>query len=194
VTAGTAGEAPDVLVAAMRRLEGDPRLDGLVRRLAPLADATVRSRRVADGLRGVWLGHALHPLLTDFPLGFWMSASLLDLVGGRQAEGPAQRLVAAGLVAAMPTWAAGLAEWRATEGGSRRVGSVHAAVNTTAVALYGCSYAARRRGRHGAAVALGVTGGIVATVGGYFGGHLSLVRKVGTAPAGYGPDTASTAA
>jgi uncharacterized membrane protein len=148
----------------------------------------VRSPAAENALRGAWLGHALHPLLTDFPLGAWMSASFLDLFGGAEARRPAQRLVGFGLVAALPTVAAGLAEWRETGGGARRIGVVHAAVNSTATLLYGSSWVARRLGSRRSAVALGVAGGIVATTGGYFGGHLSLVRKIGTADDAFGPD------
>ena len=39
---------------------------------------------VKDGLSGTWLGHPLHPLLTDLPIGFWTSAFTLDLLGGRR--------------------------------------------------------------------------------------------------------------
>ena len=183
-----AGSAPASLVSFIRRLEGDAWLDGPARRLGALADAVVRSPGADHVLRGTWLGHALHPLLTDFPLGAWMSASFLDLFGGRDARRPAQRLVGFGLLAAAATAAAGLAEWRATGGGARRVGVVHASVNGTATALYGSSWLARRRGAHRAAMALGVAGGLVATTGGYFGGHLSLVRKIGTTDAAFGPD------
>ena len=117
-----------------------------------------------------------------------MSASFLDLFGGAGARRPAQRLVGFGLLAAVPTAAAGLAEWRATGGGARRVGVVHASVNATATLLYCSSWLARRRAAHRTAVALGVLGGLVATTGGYFGGHLSLVRKIGTTDAAFGPD------
>ena len=172
----------------MRRLEDDSRLDGPADRLEGVAGALVRSPTVADALRGVWLGHALHPLLTDFPLGAWMSASFLDLFGGRHARRASQRLVGFGLLVAVPTVAAGLAEWRDTAGGARRVGVVHAGINATATVLYGSSWLARRRGAHRTAVALGVGGGLVATLGGYFGGHLTLVRKIGTADASYGAD------
>lgn len=179
------------MVALVRALEGDGRIDAAARRLESLAGAVVRSRSLADGLRGTWLGHALHPLLTDFPLGAWTSASFLDLFGGPDARRPAQRLVGFGLVVAAPTVASGLAEWQATKGsGARRVGVVHATFNTTATVLYGSSWIARRRGAHRLAVGLGVGGGVVATVGGYLGGHLTLVRKIGTAEPAFGSDDA----
>jgi hypothetical protein len=56
--------------------------------------------------------------------------------------------------------------------------------------LYGSSWLAGRRGRRSFAVGLGVGGGVVATLGGYVGGHLSLVRKVGTADRRFGTDAA----
>jgi uncharacterized membrane protein len=179
--AAAQGQAPAWVTDPILALEGDDRLDRPAARLAAVADALLASPALRDGLRGTWLAYALHPLLTDFPLGAWMSASLLDLVGGRAARGPSRRLVGFGLVVAVPTAAAGLAEWQATRGAAKRVGVVHAGVNAMAIALYGSSWLARRRGRHGTGVLLGVAGGVVATAGGYLGGHMSLVRKVGTA-------------
>src|ERR671936_876851 len=35
-------------------------------------------RRVRDFLHGTWLGHPLHPVLTDVPIGAWTTAVLLD--------------------------------------------------------------------------------------------------------------------
>jgi hypothetical protein len=188
------GRTPEAVVGLLRRLESTPALDRGVDVLQSLVDVTLRSGRAGDRLRGDWLGHALHPLLTDFPLGAWMSASFLDLFGGTDARGPSRRLIGFGLLVAVPTAASGLAEWQTTKGaGARRVGVVHAAVNGTATVLYGSSWVARHRGSHRLAVGLGVGGGLVATLGGYFGGHLSLVRKVGTADAAFGPDGARQA-
>ena len=172
--------APPWLTEGLRGLEADARLDDLADRLSIVAGAVVDSPGRSDLLRGAWFGHAIHPMLTDFPLGAWMSASLLDLVGGRGARPASRRLIGFGLLATVPTAAAGLAEWQATSGGARRVGAVHASVNGTATALYAWSWLARKN-HHASGVVLGVAGGLVATLGGYLGGHMSLVRKIGTA-------------
>jgi uncharacterized membrane protein len=167
-------------VPLIRGMEEAQGLDKAAERLSPLADALVRSPRVRDALRGAWLGHAVHPLLTDLPLGAWMCTTLLDVTGGPESRRAAQRLLGFGLAAAVPTVLTGLAEWQATEGPARRVGAAHANSNVVAVSLYGLSLLARRRNRHGVGVALGITGGLVTLFSGYLGGHLSFVDKVGT--------------
>jgi hypothetical protein len=112
-----------------------------------------------------------------------MSANYLDILGGRRGRSAATTLIAIGVATAVPTVATGLAEWHATSGRPRRVGVAHAAVNGGAFLLYAGSLAARLGGRHRAGVALALAGGVAATTGGYLGGHLSLVHKVGTADA-----------
>lgn len=178
-TAAVPGSPGPIPFRLVERLERWPVLDGPARVVAAAGTKIVRRGPLKDALSGTWLGHALHPMLTDFPLGMWMSASVLDLVGGRVARPPARRLIGLGLAAAVPTAAAGLADWLDTSGKERRVGIVHAATNSSALALYGASYLARRQGRHPRAVALGLVGGLTATLGGYLGGHLSLARGVG---------------
>jgi uncharacterized membrane protein len=116
-------------------------------------------------------------MLTDFPLGLWMSGTLLDLVGGAESRRGARTLVGLGVLMALPTALTGVAEWAAIEAPrDRRTGLVHAGVNTLALGLYATSWLARVRGRGG--VALAVAGGLTATIGGFFGGHLTEVRKV----------------
>lgn len=182
--------APGWLVGAVRDIERSPLLDTPAALLSKVGDRLLRDERVDGALRGDWAGHALHPLLTDFPLGAFLSASLLDLFGGRRARPAATGLVGFGLAMTVPTAAAGLAEWRSAGPTARRVGIVHATVNGTASALYAASFVARLRRRHGRAVVLAVAGGGAAWVGGYLGGHLSLVRKIGTADPSFGPPAA----
>lgn len=148
----------------------------------PLADAVSRvlpRGLVKDGLSGTWLGHPLHPLLTDIPIGSFTSATLLDLLGGPGAEPAADILVGVGVAASLPTAAAGMSDWADTYGPDQRIGVVHAASNVAGIALYAASLLARRRGHRGAGTSLGLLGMGVMTLGGYLGGHLSYARGIG---------------
>lgn len=136
---------------------------------------------VKDALHGTWLGHPLHPMLTDVTIGAWTSAFVLDLAGGRRARPAADRLVAVGVLSALPTAAAGLADWSELGDREARVGVVHAAANWMAIGCYAMSWAARRRDRRVAGVLWGLVGAGVASVGGYLGGHLSYKRGAGVA-------------
>ena len=155
--------------------------------LDPISEPLQQAVRVAippesalkDLLSGTWLGHPLHPPLTDAVIGAWTSALLLDLVGGEGTEEAADRLVAAGILAAVPTAAAGLSDWADLLGGSRRVGSVHAIGNTTALVLHALSWAARRRGWRARGLVLSGAGYAVATLSAWLGGHLSFGKGVG---------------
>lgn len=164
--------------AASGKVERAKVLDPVADAVAAGAGAVLRPGPVKDALHGRWLGHPVHPLLIALPIGFWSGASLLDLVGERTA---ARRMVGAGLLAAAPTAATGLADWSELGQARRpkRVGLAHALANTATVALYLASWRARRRGEHlrGAALAIAGAGGL--TVGGYLGGHLAYSQAVG---------------
>jgi uncharacterized membrane protein len=167
-------------LAAVRRLESEERLDAVVTAFSPparlLSRGTVRAL-----LGGQWLGHALHPLLTDFPLGCWIGAGLLDLLPARASRPAAQRLVGLGVIFAVPTAAAGLSDWATvTDRRARRVGAAHALLNTGVAGSYLWSWSLRRRGRHGRGVAVAMVGASAAWVSGYLGGHMSLRQHVGT--------------
>lgn len=161
------------------RLEATTALDAIGRPLARLSDAVLPRGKAKDVLHGVWLGHPLHPLLTDLPIGFWTSACVFDVVGGDRSAKAAEDLVALGVAAAIPTAAAGLADWSELNTPERRSGLVHAIANLAATALYAGSYIARRRGRRGRGIALGMAGAAAATAGGFLGGHLSYRRAAG---------------
>jgi nitrite reductase/ring-hydroxylating ferredoxin subunit len=113
------------------------------------------------------------------PIGSWLAATFLDFAGGRASRPAAQRLIAFGAVAALPTAFTGASDWVDTTGAERRVGLVHAAMNYTALATYTASWLARRRGRHTRGVALAIAGLSVLGIGGWLGGHLSYALGVG---------------
>jgi nitrite reductase/ring-hydroxylating ferredoxin subunit len=164
----------NILQQTVRRLERLEALDKVARPLAGAVGRAVRPRVVRNLLSGTDLGHPLHPVLTDVPIGAWVMSALLDAAGGPAAEGAADLLVAAGVVAAVPTAAAGLNDWSDTVGPQTRVGLVHAALNTTALSLYLASLVARARGGRRGGKVLGLAGLGVLTGGAYLGGHLSF--------------------
>ena len=122
------------------------------------------------------LGHGLHPVLSDLPLGCWTSATIIDVIGGTSGRPAATRLIALGLLAAGPTAYAGLADWSRLEGEDRRVGAVHAIGNDVAIVLFVGSFLARARGQHWRGVRLALLGNLATAGAGHLGGHLALER------------------
>ena len=164
------------------RVEEITALDGPAEAVAGVVRGTLKPGRLKDALSGSWLGHALHPLLTDVPIGAWTSATLLDVLGRDDDRPAAARLVAVGIASAVPTAVSGMSDWSDTtlsDPATRRVGAVHAVANVAALGLYTASWCSRRSDRHGRGVRLGLAGAAAVGVGGFFGGHLSYARGVG---------------
>src|SRR5215204_2410045 len=114
-------------------IEQEARLDELAERMSkwtrPLSESAL-----GDTLRGEWAGHAVHPAMTDLPLGCWLAAGALDVLGGRKTRHASQRLVGLGVVFAVPTALTGAAEYsRMDDVRTRRVASAHAAGNAAAL-------------------------------------------------------------
>lgn len=161
---------------AVAALENTTALDGIGSRLAALVGKLVKPGPVEDTLSGTQIGHPAHPSLVVVPLGAWVSSTVLDAVGERDA---ARRMVGFGLLASGPAVATGLSDWANTMGAERRVGLVHAAANDVAIGLYAGSWFARRSGRTTAGVALSSAGMALLTVAGWLGGHLAYAQGVG---------------
>jgi len=161
------------------RIETDTSLDHRAAVLDGVASPLARSQ-AGPLLRGEQMGHAVHPFLTDFPLGCWTSAMLLDLVGGPSSRSAARRLTGLGLLGVVPTVLTGLAEYDALdELPSRRVASVHAVGNSIAAGCQFLSWRARRKERFVRGVGWGLAGNSAAAVAGYLGGHLAFARDAG---------------
>ncbi|MCU1451413.1 MAG: iron-sulfur protein [Acidimicrobiales bacterium] len=160
----------------VQRLEHAENLDPIARPASKAVARAVPHGPLKDLLSGTWLGHPLHPMLTDVPIGAWVSATVLDLVGGEGAQDAADALVGLGVLAAAPTVASGLSDWSDFLGGERRVGFVHAVANGVALACYASSLVARRRGSRTLGVALSGLGAAAMSAGGYLGGHLSYAQ------------------
>jgi nitrite reductase/ring-hydroxylating ferredoxin subunit/uncharacterized membrane protein len=167
---------------AVESITGLEALDAPARAVGKTVRDSVPRGPVKDALSGTWLGHALHPLLTDLPIGTWTSAILLDWLGGDKSHDAADRLIGLGLAFALPASATGWTEWADSEPASdsvRRIGLVHAAANGGAAVLFGASLVARRRGARGAGKLLALAGGGVLGASGHLGGHLAFAKGVG---------------
>jgi uncharacterized membrane protein len=91
------------------------------------------AQQVRNVLHGTWLGHPLHPLLTDVPLGAWSTSTLLDLyelsTGDETFSPGADAAVGIGLIGAGAAAVAGLNDWQFTNDKPKRVGALHAILN-----------------------------------------------------------------
>jgi uncharacterized membrane protein len=137
---------------------------------------TILPGKVAELLRGSWLGHPVHPLLVTVPIGAWTSAAVFDGLGRRRA---ARQLIGLGLAAVPAAVLAGAADYPGLTTVQRRTGVVHAATNSVATAFLLASYLCRVRGSHRAGIALSAVGLTALSVGGALGGHLAYAQGGG---------------
>ena len=172
--------------AAVENLERQDWLEPLAENLQRAVVAAFQAggetgRRVRDFLHGTWLGHPLHPVLTDVPLGAWTVATVLDLAGGDNGHEnrAADAAIGIGLAGAVGAAVTGLTDWQHTAAEERRVGVVHGLLNISATALYATSLAFRLRGARAAGRTFAGLGFTVALGAAYLGGHLVYRKRIG---------------
>ena len=152
-------------------------------------------KQLDNFLNGMWLGHPLHPVLTDVPIGAWTVGLMLDgleTFAGRPELAPgADAATVIGFLGALGAAVTGLAQWQYTIDRPRRLGLAHALLNTTATALYGASIVCRLTGRRGAGKATALFGYTITAVSAYIGGDLVFAHRIGVnhAPEEPLPDT-----
>lgn len=166
------------LNSVVKTIERFDFLDGVASSLAGVVGQCVRPRMVRNLLSGTHIGHPLHPVLTDIPIGAWTMAAFFDLAGTKASEPAADALVSVGIAAAIPTAAAGLNDWSDTQGKPRRTGLIHALANGSALCFYVGSVIARRSGSRRLGKALGFAGFGLVTFGGFLGGHLTYAEAI----------------
>ncbi|MFY1653528.1 Rieske 2Fe-2S domain-containing protein [Solwaraspora sp. WMMB762] len=163
--------------ALLMKIEQATGLDRIGDRLQQGVQRRISNERVRDLLHGVWLGHPLHPVLIQVPMGAWLSAAVLDMLPGQRRA--ATTLVGVGTAAAIPAAIAGANDWASLSREQRRVGLVHAIANTVGLACYTGSLVARLRGRHQTGRTLGFLGLAAVGAGGFLGGHLAYKQAAG---------------
>lgn len=168
----------EVLRDVVAKIEGARGLDAVSKPISAFVHRLVEPRAVRNALSGTPIGHPLHPVLSDIPIGAWTMSAVLD-AGGPVFEPAAELLIGVGIVAALPTAAAGWNDWSDLSAGEQRVGLVHAGANLAALTLFATSLALRRTGHRTAGRRVGLVASAGLLGGGYLGGHLAFARGVG---------------
>jgi nitrite reductase/ring-hydroxylating ferredoxin subunit/uncharacterized membrane protein len=140
-------------------------------------------QKVKNFLHGTWIGHPLHVILTDIPIGAWTTAIVMDAIDSmrsrREYRVAADAAVGLGVVSALGAAAAGLTDWQDIDPPARRIGLVHGLLNVASVALFGGSLLARRSGARGTGRSLAALGYAVSVVAARLGGNLVYGQKIG---------------
>jgi len=177
--------ATEALIKAVEQQEA---LDRLSRQVQPLVRDAFKAagpagREVKNILHGTWLGHPLHPALTDVPLGAWTAAFALDAMesisGRRELGAGADAAIAVGLVGAAGAAVTGLTDWSETNGRARKVGLLHGLMNVGATVLYTTSLVLRRKNKRNAGIGFAMLGYAVSNASAYLGGHLVFSEQIG---------------
>ena len=174
--------------ALVKIVDQQESLDRLSDQIQPLVRDAFKSagpagRELKNMLHGTWLGHPLHPVLTDVPLGAWTAALALDAmesISGRKELGAgADAAIAVGLVGAAGAAVTGLTDWSETNGRARKVGLLHGLLNVGATVLYTTSLVLRRTNRRNAGMGFAMLGYAVSSASAYLGGHLVFGEQIG---------------
>ena len=143
-------------------------------------------RRLKSLLNGTWLGHPLHPVMTDVPVTAWMLTAVFDVIWliahPTWAAYGAFVTVIVGLFGALGAIVTGLTDWSDTYGAERRVGLNHALFNACATILYLVSFILRLLAGPGdglAAVVLGFVGLASLLYAAYLGGDMVFTKGTG---------------
>ena len=161
-------------------------LDKLADPLQKWAQSSLGSpqwKKLKNILHGTWLGHPLHPTLTDIPLGSWTATMLFDVLW-LASERPdmanaADVTLVLGLLGGGASAVTGFADWSETDATDRRVGLAHGLLNAGVMTTNLISYGLRRAGQRRAGIAFAGLGYAISLFSAYLGGELSYAKGIG---------------
>ncbi len=167
------------------RIAKNASLGALAQRWQPII-LRLRERAGAPAkylLNGTFLGHPLHPLMTDIPIGAWTVTALLDTIevfGGPDVAFASDAALGLGLAGGLAAIATGYADWADTADDPRTLGMAHALLNGAAFSGYLTSLALRAAGKRGTGIAVAMTGFGLMTFAAFLGGELMAGYQLGT--------------
>jgi nitrite reductase/ring-hydroxylating ferredoxin subunit/uncharacterized membrane protein len=131
-------------------------------------------RPLKDLLNGTWLGHPLHAVLTDAPIGIFTAVILLDVLNQRIA---ADVTLVLGVLTMAAAALAGLADYTDTDETPRTRATLHGTLMVVALLVYLASLAVRASGPADRAVpvVLSIVGFVIVSAGAYVGGEVAYV-------------------
>ena len=91
------------------RLEDAEWLDPVSKKVRKVVKRAIRPKWARDVLHGVPIGHPVHPLAVQVPMGAWISAAVLDALPGN--DRASALLIGVGTGAAVPSAVAGFTDW-----------------------------------------------------------------------------------
>ena len=174
--------------SALIQMADQPALDTVAEPLANAIKTAYSSagepgRIAKNAVHGVWLGHPLHPVFTDLPLGAWTTGLVLDAMAAANNEPvfekAADAAIAVGLVGAAGAAVTGLTDWSETSGRSRRTGLVHGLLNVAATTLYAAAYILRKNGSRSTGQTCAIAGYGIALGSAWLGGDLVYDQRIG---------------
>jgi len=150
--------------------------------------------QVKNAMHGVWLGHPLHPVFTDLPIGAWTASLAIDACanGDQGMRRAATLAMGVGLLGAAASAATGLTDWSETGGRARREGLLHGLLNIAATALTAVAYVQRVTSHRDRGRACAWAGYAIALGAAYFGGDLVYGQRIGVTHAAIEPPDAFT--
>jgi nitrite reductase/ring-hydroxylating ferredoxin subunit/uncharacterized membrane protein len=128
-----------------------------------------------DLLVGRWLGHPLHAVLTDAPIGILFLVIVFDVLGN---QGAATVTLAVGVLTMLAAALAGFADYADTDGKARERATLHSSLMLVALVLYLISLALRLGSAPAASTAgiwLSILAFLVLSAGAYVGGDVVYV-------------------
>ena len=140
-------------------------------------------QKIKNVLHGTWLGHPLHVILTDVPIGAWTAALVFDFLelssGRKEFAAAADASITIGLIGAAGAAVTGLTDWQNLDPPARRVGLVHGLLNLVGTSLFLASRVMRNRKSRSAGRRLAMLGYTMATAAAYLGGNLVYEQQIG---------------
>lgn len=126
---------------------------------------------VHNFLNGTWLGHPLHAVLTDVPIGAFTVLLILDVLNYRQAADVA---LALGILAMIGAAVAGFADYADTDGLARQRATVHSAIMIVTLVVYIVSFVIRLGDPvdRTAAIATSIMAYLLISAGAFVGGDV----------------------